>query len=153
MSKKILKPATLAAGAVVLGSFALAQSAFAFSPLAQGYLAGTHAVAADKPAEGSCGADKKAEGSCGGDHKAAEGNCGADKGHAEGRCGEGKCGMARMDANKDGMVSAAEHATAAQSMFAKADANHDGMVDATEMKAAHEGRCGEGKCGAGGKKK
>ena len=152
MSNKILKPASLAAGAVVLGSLALAQTAFAFSPLAQGYLAGSHAATADKPAEGGCGADNKAhEGNCGADKK-AEGNCGADKGAHEGKCGEGKCGM-NMDSNKDGMVSQAEHRAAADARFAAADKNKDGMVDAAEMKAAHEGKCGEGKCGGSQTKK
>jgi uncharacterized low-complexity protein len=139
MSNKTLKPAALAASAIVLGSLALSSSAFAFQPLAQGYALGATAVAGDDKAahEGSCGADKMAH----------EGSCGGDKAAQDGKCGEGKCGMDRMDANKDGMVSASEHAAAAQAMFAMADANHDGMVDAAEMKAAHEGKCGEGKCG------
>ncbi|KFN41331.1 EF-hand domain-containing protein [Arenimonas oryziterrae] len=68
---------------------------------------------------------------------------------AEGKCGEGKCGMAMTDTNKDGRISAAEHAARAKTMFAAMDKNHDGMVSADEMKAAHEGKCGEGKCGAG----
>jgi uncharacterized low-complexity protein len=135
MSSKILKPATLV-GAVVLGSLALTQSAFAFGTLAQGYALA--ATAGDKPAEGTCGADKTKH----------EGKCGADKAGHEGKCGEGKCGMA-MDTDKDGMVSAAEHAAGAQARFAAADKNKDGMVDATEMKAGHEGKCGEGKCGEG----
>ena len=74
----------------------------------------------------------------------------------EGKCGEGKCGMAKMDTNKDGMVSKAEHAAAADAMFTATDANKDGMVSADEMKAAHEGKCGgdkadkgkEGSCGS-----
>ena len=138
MSSKILKPATLV-GAVVLGGLALSSSAFAFSPLAQGYaLAASGVAGEDKPAT---------EGSCGGDKAQHEGNCGADKDKHEGKCGEGKCGM-RMDTDKDGMVSAAEHAAHASAMFAAADKNKDGMVDAAEMKAAHaEGKCGEGKCG------
>jgi uncharacterized low-complexity protein len=28
------------------------------------------------------------------------------------------------------------------------DTNSDGFIDADEMKGAHEGKCGEGKCGA-----
>jgi uncharacterized low-complexity protein len=138
MSQKILKPAALAS-AVVLGSLALSSSAFAFGSLSQGYALGATAVAGDDKAghEGSCGADKAAH----------EGNCGADKARHEGKCGEGKCGMS-MDTDKDGMVSAAEHAAGAQARFDAADKNKDGMVDAAEMKAAHEGKCGEGKCGA-----
>ena len=124
MSHKILKPAALAS-AVVLGSLALTSSAFAFGTLDQGYALGASTLVGDKPAEG---------------------NCGADKG-AQGKCGEGKCGGMRMDADKDGRVSAAEHAAAANARFAAADKNKDGMVDDAEMKASHEGKCGEGKCG------
>jgi uncharacterized low-complexity protein len=137
MSQKILKPAALCS-AVVLGSLALSSSAFAFGTLAQGYALGATAVAED---------DKAAHGNCGADKAAHEGNCGANKG-AQGKCGEGKCGGMNMDADKDGMVSAAEHAAVAQRRFAAADKNKDGMVDAAEMKASHEGKCGEGKCGA-----
>jgi|CXWL01.1.fsa_nt_gi uncharacterized low-complexity protein len=66
----------------------------------------------------------------------------------EGKCGEGKCGMEKMDSNKDGMVSKAEHDAAASAMFDAADANKDGMMSKEEMEKAHEGKCGEGKCGA-----
>lgn len=78
------------------------------------------------------------------------------------RHGEGKCGMERMDADKDGKVSRAEFAAAhegKEDKFAGHDANGDGYIDAAEMKAHHEakagaakaseGKCGEGKCGAG----
>ena len=72
----------------------------------------------------------------------------------EGKCGEGKCGMDKMDANKDGMVSKAEHAAAADAMFNMADANKDGMVSKDEMAKAKEAEAGadkmkEGHCGAG----
>jgi len=40
-----------------------------------------------------------------------------------------------MDSNGDGMISAAEHASAVTSMFAKMDANGDGNVTAAEMDA------------------
>ena len=74
MSSKTMKPLVLAASAVVLG--ALAGSAFALSPLAQGYQV---APGDDKAQEaGKCG-----EGSCGEDK---------DKAHEEGKCGEGSCG-------------------------------------------------------------
>lgn len=101
MSSKTLKPVVLAAGAVVLG--ALAGSAFAMTPLSQGYQ-----VPGDQPQaqDGAAAADGKAEeeGKCG------EGQCGADKMEAtsgdggaaaedadgkaegEGKCGEGSCG-------------------------------------------------------------
>jgi Ca2+-binding EF-hand superfamily protein len=45
--------------------------------------------------------------------------------------------MARMDANHDGVVTAAENVAAAEAMFAKVDADHDGRVTATEMAAGH----------------
>jgi Ca2+-binding EF-hand superfamily protein len=41
-----------------------------------------------------------------------------------------------MDADKDGIVTRAEHAAAMQAMFDRRDANHDGKLDATEMEAA-----------------
>src|SRR6476660_5143993 len=42
-----------------------------------------------------------------------------------------------MDTDGDGTVSASEHAAAAEKIFAKVDANHDGYMTAAEMKAAH----------------
>lgn len=42
-----------------------------------------------------------------------------------------------MDADGDGVVSAAEHATGAKAKFTKMDANADGSVTAAEMDAAH----------------
>ncbi|MDL2355922.1 MAG: hypothetical protein QFF03_11760 [Pseudomonadota bacterium] len=45
--------------------------------------------------------------------------------------------FAKMDANKDGKISAAEHAAGAKAMFEKMDANKDGKVTAAEMTAAH----------------
>jgi uncharacterized low-complexity protein len=97
MSKKTLKPVVMAAGAVVIGSLALAGTAFAMSPLAQGYLLAASS-ADDKPKEGSCG-----EGQCGGDMAAAatpaaEGTPVADDKAADGSCGEGQCGADRMGA-------------------------------------------------------
>src|SRR3546814_16353613 len=86
------KPVALAIGATLAGGLMLSGSAFASTPLAQGYLLGAQeAGTADKAKEGSCGADK-----------AKEGSCGADKAK------EGKCGVAAMDSDKDGKVSRAE---------------------------------------------
>ena len=42
-----------------------------------------------------------------------------------------------MDANKDGAISATEHATAVTRMFGEMDANGDGSVTAQEMDARH----------------
>jgi Ca2+-binding EF-hand superfamily protein len=44
----------------------------------------------------------------------------------------------KMDTNKDGKISADEHAAAAKQMFDTMDANKDGKVTAAEMEAAHE---------------
>ena len=43
-----------------------------------------------------------------------------------------------MDTNKDGTVSAEEHAAASKKMFDTMDANRDGKVTAAEMDAAHQ---------------
>jgi len=42
-----------------------------------------------------------------------------------------------VDANRDGRISAAEHAAAAKKMFRAMDANRDGTVTAAEMDAAY----------------
>ena len=134
MSNKTLKPFMLATGAVLLGGLAISQSAFAVKQLGSGYQ--VTSPDGTKVAEGKCGADKT---------KMAEGKCGADKMKmAEGKCG----GMKMADKNKDGIITKAEHRAHADAMFAKMDANKDGKVSSAEMKAGHEGKCGEGKCGA-----
>ena len=46
--------------------------------------------------------------------------------------------FAAMDTNKDGKVSAEEHAAASKKMFDMMDANKDGKVTAAEMTAAHQ---------------
>ena len=71
---KKLKTGSMAVGAALLGSLALAAPVFACSELEHGFGA-TAANEAD--AEGKCG-----EGKCGGEKEAAP----------EGKCGEGKCG-------------------------------------------------------------
>jgi uncharacterized low-complexity protein len=77
--------------------------------------------------------------------------------HGEGKTAEGKCGMDKMDADKDGKISSAEFGAAHDgdtSKFAAHDTNSDGFISAEEMKAHKgekkanmEGKCGEGKCG------
>lgn len=78
---------------------------------------------------------------------------------------EGKCGVDKMDTDKDGKVSSAEFGAAHNgdtSKFAAHDTNKDGFITADEMKAKMEGKCGgdkaktegdkakmEGKCGEG----
>ena len=142
MSKSHHKPVAFA---LLAGGIALAGSAFAMQPMAQGYL--LSASAADEKAKDAGGADKKTEGSCGAGMKSAEG-----------KCGEGKCGIAKADTDKDGKVSRAEfdamHAGKGEK-FVGMDTNKDGFIDAAEAKAHHEGKCGadkakaEGKCGEG----
>jgi Ca2+-binding EF-hand superfamily protein len=44
-----------------------------------------------------------------------------------------------MDADKDGKVSATEHAKGARAMFDSMDTNRDGSVTVAEMDAAHKG--------------
>ena len=77
---------------------------------------------------------------------------------------EGRCGMERMDTDKDGRISPAEFAAAHDgdgSRFGEHDPDGDGFISAAEMDAHHpkadaagmggkagmEGKCGEGKCG------
>ncbi|GAB1595793.1 HvfA family oxazolone/thioamide-modified RiPP metallophore [Lysobacter claricitrinus] len=112
MSRSLKTPAL----AALTGSLLLAGTAFASTPLAQGYMLSaadapptTTAKADAKTAEAKCGADKKAaEAKCGADKKAAEMTTTADASMpkaqpvadkkmadgkmAEGKCGEGKCG-------------------------------------------------------------
>ena len=133
----IKKPVLRTAGALA-GSLLLAGSAFAITPLAQGYMLGAAQDTAGKTSEAGCGAN-----------------------HA--KHAEGSCGMDKMDTDKDGKISQAEFGVAHggdTSKFAAHDGNADGFVEEAEMKAHHaakkpaaakasmEGKCGEGKCGA-----
>ena len=54
------------------------------------------------------------------------------------KAGKPDAEFAAMDTNKDGRVSAEEHAAAAKKMFDMMDANKDGKVTAAEMTAAHQ---------------
>ena len=68
------------------------------------------------------------------------------------KAAEGKCGMDKVDTDKDGKASRAEFDAAHPGKPAKfdtIDTNKDGFIDAAESKAHHEGKCGEGKCGEG----
>ena len=44
----------------------------------------------------------------------------------------------KLDTNKDGKVSASEHAAGTKQMFETMDGNKDGKVTAAEMEAAHQ---------------
>ena len=59
-------------------------------------------------------------------------------GAADTKSSGGMSEFSSMDANKDGKVSADEHAMSARKMFETMDANKDGKVTAAEMDAAHE---------------
>lgn len=54
-----------------------------------------------------------------------------------------------MDADRDGRVSAAEHAAATKKMFEMMDANRDGKITAAEMDAAQEKVTGKKAAGDG----
>jgi len=95
--------------------------------------------------------------------------------HVEGKCGEGKCGVAKMDTDKDGKVSTAEAKAGgfSDSQIKAWDKNNDGNLDGIELAAMHkamdkhhamkgaEGSCGgdakgkgaEGSCGGDSKEK
>lgn len=134
MSQSNKTPVAVAIGTALAGGLLLSGSAFAMTPLAQGYLLGAQDAAAEaKTQEGSCGA-----------HKAA---------------GEGKCGIEKIDTDGDGKVSRAEFTAAHPDKandFDTIDTNRDGFIDTAEKDAHHgaaktdaEGKCGEGKCGEG----
>jgi hypothetical protein len=57
--------------------------------------------------------------------------------------------FARLDANKDGLVSATENAAGAKAMFRQADANRDEVLTVTELAVARE-RQAEREAGAAG---
>lgn len=145
------KPLTLAIGAAIA-----AGSLFSMQAMAHGYMQDAPAAAkTDKAAEGKCG----------------EGKCGGQKAHAGKASHEGKCGMAKMDTDKDGRLSRAEFNAAhkgSEEKFAAHDGDGDGFITQAEMDTHHasmkkgdskdkgaaamkkmeaEGKCGEGKCG------
>lgn len=137
--------ALLVGAAVATGSLA-AGTLFSMEAMAHGYLqdAGKPAATEGKCGEGKCGAGMMTD---------------ADKPAAKAGQ-EGRCGMARMDTDKDGRISRAEFAAAhggKDAMFAKIDSDGDGFISQAEMDAHHaamqkangEGKCGEGKCGEG----
>ena len=138
MSQSSKKPVAVAIGTALAGGLLLSGSAFAVTPLTQGYL-----LAAQESASA--------------DAKTSEGSCGGDKAGHEGKCGEGKCGLDKVDTDKDGRISRAEFDAAhpdKAAKFASIDADGDGFIDQAEheahkaaAKADMEGKCGEGKCG------
>ena len=114
MSKKTMKPVSLAVGAAFVTSLAagnvaaesdLNSNPFTMNELSSGYMQlayGGGDGKSDKEGkcgEGKCGGEKAdkegkcGEGKCGSDMKKnMEGSCGGKKAEEEGKCGEGKCG-------------------------------------------------------------
>ena len=117
MSKKPMKPISLAIGAAFVTSLAAGNvsaetnvdaNPFAMNELSSGYMQlaygdGKKAEGEGKCGEGKCG-DKKGdkEGKCGEKKGDKEGKCGEKKGDKEGKCGEGKCGEKKGDKEKGG---------------------------------------------------
>ncbi|MDP1549989.1 MAG: hypothetical protein U1D41_07110 [Nitrosomonas sp.] len=109
MSKKSMKPISLALGTALVTSLAASNlsadtrvNPFAMNELSGGYMQLADASSANKSGqegksdgkktenEGKCG-----EGKCGGKKEMKqnmEGKCGGKKAEQEGKCGEGKCG-------------------------------------------------------------
>lgn len=120
------KPVAVAIGTALAGGLLLSGSAFAVTPLAQGYLLGAQDAAAEpKAQEGKCGIDKL---DTDGDGKVSRAEFTAahpDKADK----------FAEIDANSDGFIDAAEK-----------DAHHAASKSDAEGKCG-EGKCGEGKCG------
>ena len=141
MSEKVtLKPLAIALGttfasALAIGGANAAENPFGQAELASGYMVAENA-ATKTPMEHLCGSMKA--------------------GTAP------RCDMKTLDTDGDGKISKEEFNTRHEKTFAEVDANGDGMLDATEHakmlegkcggKAITEGKCGEGKCGAGMKK-
>ena len=113
MSKKTLKPISLAVGTVFVASLTAGSASaesnsntnpFAMNELSGGYMqlaygGGDKSDKEGKCGEGKCGGKKAeeegkcGEGKCGSDMKKnMEGKCGGKKAEEEGKCGEGKCG-------------------------------------------------------------
>ncbi len=123
MSKKLMKPISLAIGTAFVTSLAASNvsaatdanaNPFAMNDLSGGYM---------QLASGYGDAKSDKEGKCGEGKAGKEGKCGEDKAGKEGKCGEGKCG------EKDEMKK-----------------NMEGKCG--EKKSEKEGKCGEGKCGS-----
>lgn len=52
--------------------------------------------------------------------------------------------IAAIDTDRDGTITAAEHAAGARAMFERMDADRDGKVTAAEMDAAHQAMMSSG---------
>ncbi len=141
MSKKTMKPISLAIGTAFVTSLAISNvsaeadvntNPFAMDELSSGYMQLAASYAGNKSdKEGKCG-----EGKCGEKKDAGEGKCGGEKSEKEGKCGEGKCGGEK--AEKEGKCGEGK-------CGGEMDKNMEGKCGGD--KADEEGKCGEGKCG------
>jgi uncharacterized low-complexity protein len=129
------KPSAFAVSAALAGGIALAGSAFAMQPLAQGYL--LSAGEAAKAAEGKCG-----EGKCGIAKIDSDKDGKVSRAEFTAAHPDKADKFASIDSNSDGFIDEAEQ-----------KAHHEGKCGEGKCggdkkdKAAHEGKCGEGKCG------
>jgi uncharacterized low-complexity protein len=121
MSKKLIKPVSLAVGTAFVTTLAAGSvsaeadaNPFAVNELSGGYMQLAYGGGESKGqvkegegagkygTEGKCGGEKAkkegkcGEGKCGSDMKKnMEGKCGGEKAEKEGKCGEGKCGSSK----------------------------------------------------------
>ncbi|MEZ0469952.1 hypothetical protein [Luteimonas salinilitoris] len=122
MSRSDKKPVAAAIGTALAGGLLLSGSAFAMTPLAQGYLLGAQEAA-------TTGADKAREGKCGMEHADGDGDGRISAAEFETAHPDKAGKFANIDTNSDGFIDAAEH-----------DAHRAAKGDM-------EGKCGEGQCG------
>ncbi|WP_407351462.1 hypothetical protein [Luteimonas sp. R10] len=122
MSRSDQKPVAVAIGTALAGGLLLSGSAFAMTPLAQGYLLGAQEAA-------TAGADKAREGKCGMERVDGDGDGRISAAEFDAAHPDKAEKFTDIDANGDGFIDAAEH-----------DAHHSAKGDM-------EGKCGEGKCG------
>lgn len=124
MSRSNKKPAAAAIGTALAGGLLLSGSAFAMTPLAQGYLLGAQEA-------GTTTGDKAHEGRCGMERIDSDGDGKVSRAEFQAAHPDKAEKFAKIDANGDGFIDEAEK-----------DAHHGDKGDM-------EGKCGEGKCGGG----
>ncbi|NZA26020.1 EF-hand domain-containing protein [Luteimonas sp. SJ-92] len=115
-------PTAVAIGTALAGGLLLSGSAFAMTPLAQGYLLGAQEAA-------TTAGDKAHEGRCGMERVDSDGDGRVSRDEFQAAHPDKADTFAEIDANGDGFIDAAEK-----------DAHHGDKGDM-------EGKCGEGQCG------
>lgn len=124
MSRSDKKPVAAAIGSALAGGLLLSGSAFAMTPLSQGYLLGAQEAATTT-------GDKANEGRCGTERIDGDGDGRISRDEFEATHPDKAEKFSKIDADGDGYIDAAEHEAYR--------GDKDGM----------EGKCGEGKCGGG----